>query len=547
MDQSPDHRMKSPIETIQSLLVAFVLAMTFRAFVAEGFVIPTGSMAPSLLGTHVRVHCGQTGWTYAMGFDTSWGNRGLLMRRYEQASDPMIGPGFPGTGADKDGFPRSRMGDRILVHKSLYPFCSPRRFDVVVFKNPTNPNGADGNYIKRLIGLPGESIWLVDGDVFVSTAEDSGDLSTYSIRRKPEMVQRAIWQPVYDSDYYPVKPESLDVFFPGSPWNGADDWQVEGRREFRCESSEPAVLEWGNRPRKIDDWMPYNTISGQRMEPMNTADLRVAATVEADQDGLDLVFEIRAHGHVFQYMLGEEMAEVRMRYGAFEEQDIVPDANWQGVRAPLSTRPFNAGRPTRVEFWHFDQQMAIYLDGTRVVAHAYEWTPAERLGFATNEFPDPPQNIEAISRYRRSSGPPTLSWDFSGSPLTLTRLLVDRDLYYRVDRISRSNARKNPGFSDHAELVADGQYAFGTHPDNLAHLGPDHYFMLGDNSTASSDSRLWGNPHPSVSVQIDAHPFVVHRSLLLGKAWVVYFPAPLTAPFGSRAFIPDFGSLRFIR
>ncbi len=54
----------SVIDTLQSLIVAFVLAMTFRGFVAEGFVIPTGSMAPTLLGQHKRLHSEHTGWTF---------------------------------------------------------------------------------------------------------------------------------------------------------------------------------------------------------------------------------------------------------------------------------------------------------------------------------------------------------------------------------------------------------------------------------------------------------------------------------------------------
>ena len=45
----------SVIETLQSLVVAFVLAMVFRGFVVEGFVIPTGSMAPTLLGQHLLI------------------------------------------------------------------------------------------------------------------------------------------------------------------------------------------------------------------------------------------------------------------------------------------------------------------------------------------------------------------------------------------------------------------------------------------------------------------------------------------------------------
>ena len=79
----------------------------------------------------------------------------------------------------------------------------------------------------------------------------------------------------------------------------------------------------------------------------------------------------------------------------------------------------------------------------------------------------------------------------------------------------------------------------GSESDNLAILGPDQFFMAGDNSTASSDSRLWGNPHPVVAQQIDPAPFVVNRELLLGKAWVVYFPAPHAMTQGGRALIPE--------
>ena len=44
-------------ETIESIAVAFVLAFLFRTFEAEAFVIPTGSMAPTLQGRHKDVIC----------------------------------------------------------------------------------------------------------------------------------------------------------------------------------------------------------------------------------------------------------------------------------------------------------------------------------------------------------------------------------------------------------------------------------------------------------------------------------------------------------
>ena len=58
---------------------------------------------------------------------------------------------------------------------------------------------------------------------------------------------------------------------------------------------------------------------------------------------------------------------------------------------------------------------------------------------------------------------------------------------------------------------------------------------------------IFADTTPIIAEQIDRSPFVVHRRLLLGKAWVVYFPAPHPLREGGRAFIPDFGRLRFIR
>src|SRR3954453_128584 len=61
-------------ETGRSILVAFILAFIFRAFVVEAFVIPTGSMAPTLYGAHMRFRCPDCGTTFDVGY--SVGRRG---------------------------------------------------------------------------------------------------------------------------------------------------------------------------------------------------------------------------------------------------------------------------------------------------------------------------------------------------------------------------------------------------------------------------------------------------------------------------------------
>src|SRR4051812_14167522 len=57
-------------DTVESILVAFILAFVFRAFVVEAFVIPTGSMAPTLLGAHMRFQCEDCGYGFVVNYPT---------------------------------------------------------------------------------------------------------------------------------------------------------------------------------------------------------------------------------------------------------------------------------------------------------------------------------------------------------------------------------------------------------------------------------------------------------------------------------------------
>src|SRR5215813_12932304 len=51
-------------ETVESVAIAFILAFLFRTFEAEAFVIPTGSMAPTLQGRHKDIDCPKCGYRY---------------------------------------------------------------------------------------------------------------------------------------------------------------------------------------------------------------------------------------------------------------------------------------------------------------------------------------------------------------------------------------------------------------------------------------------------------------------------------------------------
>lgn len=56
-------------------------------------------------------------------------------------------------------------GDYILTNKIAYKFDTPQRGDVVVFKSPRNP---DVDYIKRIIGLPGDRVMIQNKQIFIN-------------------------------------------------------------------------------------------------------------------------------------------------------------------------------------------------------------------------------------------------------------------------------------------------------------------------------------------------------------------------------------------
>ena len=79
---------------------------------------------------------------------------------------------------------------RVLVQKFLYDLRRPRRWEVSVFHFPGDPSQA---YVKRVVGLPGESIQIDRGDIVVNG----------KIARKTLKEQRATRVLVFDNNFVP--------------------------------------------------------------------------------------------------------------------------------------------------------------------------------------------------------------------------------------------------------------------------------------------------------------------------------------------------------
>ena len=224
-------------ETIEAFVVAFILALLFRAFLAEAFVIPTGSMAPTLMGAHKDVFCNACGYNFRVG--ASRENAPL------KEGITVVGGVCPNCrrvnalDLAEDANHATFNGDRILVNKFSYVLSEPKRWDVIVFKYPGNPKQ---NYIKRLVGLPDETLTLRHGDVYV---RPTGTDQRSQILRKPGSTLLAMSQMVHDTNFVPKA--LVDQGFPSrwQPWEiDADQppensWQVSRQDgQFTATTSE---------------------------------------------------------------------------------------------------------------------------------------------------------------------------------------------------------------------------------------------------------------------------------------------------------------------
>ena len=113
-----------------------------------------------------------------------------------------------------------------MVSKIEYIFRDPERWDVIVFKYPGN---GKQNYIKRLVGLPGEQLTLNNGDVLIRNEEsakisnDDPDLRSRLIARKSGRKLASIMIPVQDTKYFSPTMRAVGLPPAWIPWTGSLD------------------------------------------------------------------------------------------------------------------------------------------------------------------------------------------------------------------------------------------------------------------------------------------------------------------------------------
>ena len=528
-------------DTVESIWVAIVLAFVLRAFMVEAFVIPTGSMAPRLLGEHWDLACPSCGYEYAFGGPRDRGSPGPLINRSREhvPSDAHC----PNCGALCDPLGRYlNGGDRVLVLKYLYRFTEPRPWDVVVFRNPQDNRE---NYIKRLIGLPGETIEIVHGDIFVGQSPDG----PRRIRRKPPAAQEAMWQVVYDNDY---RPDARRIRGGGSPqWvvaSGGEDWDLDGlqgrRMAYKGGGQGMGELAFKAPAGTFLPHYGYNPLGAEAINPSTDicSDLRFSLLFipQAPQSKIALTLSVLEHR--FRGEFGAD-GTVRLFYQSKDR----PEDPWELWSESKLDRPLTTGQGYEVALAHVDFSVALWVDG-RVVLEIADRYPEtydslrQRLADVMHRpIPTPEVRICA--------------WG-GGSELLHVKLC--RDVYYTA---TGKDAVKLGPLGELARRigVVDKTPGWGTmgYPIHLAKHPQDpdldEFFMLGDNSPQSLDGRGWTSAAPTLRLYGDSGEPIyqlgtVPRYNLIGKAFFVYWPAGFRLPgLPGLPIVPNVGKLRPIR
>lgn len=562
-------------ETIESVVVAFILAFLFRTFEAEAFVIPTGSMAPTLYGRHKEIECEKCNYLFAIGASDEVDKDGYFHHRIETACCPNCR-----YRTQIEQHPVFK-GDRILVNKFPYEFGDPQRWDVLVFKYPEEPQT---NYIKRLIGLPGETLRIQQGNILRRT--DSG---WQVLRKQDPDKQRRLQLLVYDNDY----PES-DLHKLGWPtrWaaverTGAPDgiagWSPDrggwvddsakhafqldldrtsnGRhRWLRYRHIVPTQKDWdaaagddpdflsasNSRPRLISDFCGYNAYTGGAVYGGGLSesgyywvgDLTLNCTVDIQEAGSEgeLLLELNEGSRQFQCRFNIATGEATLLHtvglddgeadAAAQDTKILATA-MTGLKGPGSYKLMFANVDDRLCLW-VDDRLVDFGDGA-------EYSPWGNLDIE-RPWDDDLIPVGIAAR---------------GIGVRVSHLRIERDTYYRSEFLHPDDQFRDGGRTVHeidqegylADLLYDPDAWAEEYASRLSfnsdeyegisfefELGPDEYFMMGDNSPRSKDSRLWPN------VRGARHRHAVPRTALVGKAFYVYWPHGVPFMNGGNGF-----------
>jgi hypothetical protein len=487
-----------------------------------------------------------------------------------------------------NGSSNASSGDRVLVAKCLYDTraMEPHRYDVVVFKFPERPveKNTPKNYIKRLMGLPGEIIAIFFGRIYHWLPQPGEDVpyrkedeqrdprelwslkarqvhdddpfarglfeqGKFEMLRKPPAVALALRRIVFDNDHQPS--DLVDIVPPRwdtakTQWHPTEnntvlshrgdtdtlDWVRYQHLVVDREAGKPVAGHMDIKPQLITDRLGYNSVWLRDMRPRPdklpreeydttprtnwVGDLMLECNVDVQKAQGELVMELSKGIYRFRayWNLADGVCTLCRLRGEKEEKLASKTTSLRGTGSHL------------VRFGNIDARLIIWVNRELPFDDGVTYHPAEVRA--------PGEDISEQKLVQRRG--PTLndlqpaSIASKGAAVTIRHLRLWRDTYYTTHAEGPDWQYTLPHKVDDAEpttMTADAwsDPGSGSSPRNWAplrnqtfrtlYVQPNHYLCLGDNSTASSDSREWG---------------LVPQRLLLGRALAVYYPVQRLGP-----------------
>ncbi len=511
----PPARRDSGRDFIEQIVIAFILAFVVRGFDAEAFVIPTGSMAPTLMGAHKDVECPRCGFGFTVNASDEFTDPNnplsvVLSGLCGNCRSPIVLENEP-----------TFNGDRILVMKYLFnmPWLregQPKRWEVIVFHYPAGP---ETNYIKRLVGLPNEHLRIYHGDVLTrkTLAEE------FHIERKPLKHQEAMQMNVWDDRF---RPKILADSPEWRRWRAGDPTRWRESKpatyvataqtewsELRYQHVFPDPAQWsailnGNplpyapRPRLVSDFYAYNAGAPTRRYPEHrilpqhwVGDLTLAARVESQTETGFVRLELIESGVVNRCEINLASGEATLFHGD------------QALGAAAVT-PMKGKGGHDVRLANVDGRLTLWVDGQTPFGEGRVYQEGME-GYA-------PPTAEDLEPARVGARDATIQ---------VSDLVITRDIYYTLDPHRAESDYQGLGVSTEDLLTNPGKFPLLDQvPWSDFHIQPKHYMMLGDNSPRSADARAWGSDDLAWDPNRTRQNFEVPEEYLIGKAFFVYWP-----------------------
>lgn len=344
--------------------------------------------------------------------------------------------------------------DRLLVDKVGPRIREPQRGDILVFHYPLQQNQ---NYVKRMVGMGGDRLNIAGGNIYF--VEGDGAERTFEVWRKPERIQGSMWREIYPyrrllrDDDKAIGTGKCFYASPGPRWSETDDVIVANLDDSQ------ARLQYSDEPDGglIDRvWDGYTVAVGKAIRQENYNNARPHEIVP------DVKFEV---GLQPEGTLGECSFEIEVRRPQFDT--LVYSLVLQGgkgrllvrkaVGEPLASSPefaceVPAGSTTTVGFARLDDMLYAHCNGSEV----------QRLDVAAWN-----------TREGCELGGPAAKKDHCVTAQILVKgkgRLQLHDLHlWRDQHYVRSTREK----------------------DEIIEVPEGHYFMMGDNTLQSVDSRDW--------------------------------------------------------